>query len=222
MELPFRFKSIHKSEKNTRKDSINKLLQDSGWNIVPTKKELSNSSREAITEFETESGPADYLLTFDNKAIAIVEAKKDNTSTEGVIVQAKRYAQDINLQKIYGEYKVPFIYSTDGNEITFQELHISNSIPRKVKGFHTPEALKELLSDSKNQALRELETEPLMEKYGQKELRKYQKEAVEYAIKRIIEGKRKGLVAMATGTGKTFMASALIYHLMKVDRKSVV
>src|SRR5690606_30439570 len=69
------------------------------------------------------------------------------------------------------------------------------------------------------------------EKYGQKGLRKYQKEAVEYAVKRILEGKRKGLVAMATGTGKTFMASALIYHLMRtgyfkrilflVDRRSL-
>lgn len=231
MELPFRFKKTYKSEKNTRKDSIDKLLKDAGWIVTPTKEDLTNSSKEAIVEFETVSGPADYLLTFNGKAIAIVEAKKDNTSTEGVIAQAKRYAQDIDLPKLYGEYKVPFIYSTDGNEITFQELHISNSIPRRVKGFHTPEALNELLSDSKNEALRELETEPVIEKYGQKGLRKYQKEAVEYAVKRILEGKRKGLVAMATGTGKTFMASALIYHLMRtgyfkrilflVDRRSL-
>jgi len=194
MELPFRFKKTYKSEKNTRKDSIDKLLKDAGWIVTTTKDDLTNSSKEAIVEFETVSGPADYLLTFNGKAIAIVEAKKDNTSTEGVIAQAKRYAQDIDLPKLYGEYKVPFIYSTDGNEITFQELHISNSIPRRVKGFHTPEALNELLSDSKNEALRELETEQVIEKYGQKGLRTYQKEAVEYAVKRILEGKRKGLV----------------------------
>ena len=48
MELPFRFKKTYKSEKNTRKDSIDKLLKDAGWIVTPTKEDLTNSNKEAI------------------------------------------------------------------------------------------------------------------------------------------------------------------------------
>ena len=204
-----------KPEEHAR-ENIDKLLTLAGWKVVERKTSLG-SHKEAIKEYPTSSGPADYLLTLNGQPIATVEAKKQNTPVDGVLTQALRYAQDLEgTEAKWGQYKVPFVYSSDGNDIRFQNLFESVSFSRKVEGFHTPDALEEMLSADKANALVQLKSEQVRTDYGGRQLREYQKEAVEFVVDTLVNRKRKTLVAMATGTGKTFMASALIYHLMKI------
>jgi type I site-specific restriction endonuclease len=65
-------------EKQTRRERINPRLKAAGWKVVsydPTMP-LSAYGSAAVEEFETHSGPADYALCNDSRALAVVEAKK--------------------------------------------------------------------------------------------------------------------------------------------------
>lgn len=220
------------SEANTRAHKIDKLLEKAGWKVVSRKTDLTGSDREAICEYPTASGPVDYLLTIDGKPVGAVEAKKEGIPIEGVLTQALRYAEDLeNIPAKFGAYKIPFVYSSNGNDIRFQNLRDNPSFSQSVHGFHTPESLLEKMSEDKADAIKVLNSEPVKSVYGERSLRFYQKEAVEYVVERLLQNKTKGLVAMATGTGKTFTASAMMYHLLKagyfkrilflVDRRSL-
>ncbi|MBU0731748.1 DEAD/DEAH box helicase family protein [Patescibacteria group bacterium] len=219
-------------ESKTRSEKIDKLLEKAGWSVVSRKTDIKGSDCEAIYEYPTSSGDADYLLTIDGKPVGVVEAKKEGTQIDGVLTQSLRYAEDLEgFESKYGSYKVPFVYSSNGTDIRFQNLRESPSFSRAVEGFHTPESLTERLSEDKNNAIKYLQNEEIKTVYGDRALRFYQKEAAEYVVNRLLNNKRMGLIAMATGTGKTFAASALMYHLMKsgyfkrilflVDRRSL-
>lgn len=68
-------------------------------------------------------GPADYAMCDDGRVIGGVEAKKLTIGPEGVLAQAERYSRGIRQQPRYqGEYKVPFLYSTNGERIRFHDV----------------------------------------------------------------------------------------------------
>ncbi len=122
---------------------------------------------------------------------------------------------------------VPFLYSTNGELVSFLDVRNATNIARSLADFHTPAALKELFNRNSEVSNKRLLDTPNDGDF----IRPYQKEAVEAIEKAIIDGKRRMLVAMATGTGKTFMAVNSIYRLLKsgvakrvlflVDRKSL-
>src|SRR5439155_21015488 len=143
-------------------------------------------------------GPADYALCVAQRVQAVVEAKKLTVGPQGVLTQAERYSRGIRQQPRYqGEYGVPFLYSTNGEQIRFHDVRREHNRSRWVSRFHTPEALAEMLTrdlDAELAALGEL---------GQSErARPYQVVANTATEQVIREGKRKPLVTMATGTGK--------------------
>lgn len=218
---------------------IDELLTKAGWKVINLSEYQNQLGYFAIREYPTTSGPADYVLALDGQLIGAVEAKKyeyidqAKPSAASVLTQALRYSADIDWPASnYGQYKLPFLYSSDGKTVSFQDLAEQPSFSRTVSGFHTPNALQELLKMNRQQdVFYKLRTVPVKEEYGGRELRYYQKNAVEFVVSQLLKGKRKTLVAMATGTGKTFMGSALIYHLIKqgmfkrvlflVDRRSL-
>ncbi len=79
-----------------------------------------------------------------------------------------------------------------------------------MSGFHTPHALMEKLKRDLPGSERWLRATPIEHKY----LRPYQKEAIAKVEEGILQGRRKMMVAMATGTGKTVMTIELIHRLM--------
>jgi type I restriction enzyme R subunit len=81
---------------------------------------------------------------------------------------------------------------------------------RRVAGFHTPNALKRTAQPRLRRRLRQAGRLP-----HDTRLRPYQKEANAAIERAIAERKRNLLVAMATGTGKTFTLVNEIYRLMK-------
>ena len=195
------------SEAQTRARRIDERLTHAGWSV--SSQQLLTPS--AITEYATLDGPADYLLT-DNGALAVVEAKRVSKGVAGVLIQAQRYARGLDAPKLYQhEFAVPFAYSTNGVEIWFQDLRDSRNLSRSIEAFHTPAALQELLSNDPEQALRWLQVTPNLDPG----LYDFQQEAIAAIEDAIRRRKRKMLVAMATGTGKTRTTVSLIYRLMR-------
>lgn len=200
-------------EWQTRKEIVDKKLRQCGWNItqyIPNIPILPTPI--AIIEYPTKSGPADYILFTRQIPIAVIEAKRASREPYDSLTQAQRYSKDFSPSPFnFGGYHVPFIYSTNGAEIWFQDLRKPETRARKVFHFHTPDALLELLNFDDSRAKEFLSTTPNDNVF----LRYYQKEAIEATEKAILQNKRKMLVAMATGTGKTIMTVSLVYRLLK-------
>jgi type I restriction enzyme, R subunit len=198
------------SERATRRSRIDPKLTRAGWEVVA----VSTSQRDgpvAVEEFETEAGPADYGLIDHDRVIGVVEAKKLTLGPQEVLTQAQRYSRGIDQKPLYqGEYGVPFLYSTNGEIVRFQDARHPLNRSRPVSAFHTPAALREMLDRDSDAELRRLEELPLPA-----QLRPYQVEANEAIEQAIRERKRRMLVAMATGTGKTLMTVSEVYRLMK-------
>lgn len=202
------------SEWLTRKKLIDSMLRAAGWNVVPfvEGKSLSAQQSCAIEEYPTTAGPADYALCSDGRIIGIVEAKKLTLGPQNVLSQAERYSKGLEQPGFrFGDYGVPFLYSTNGEVIWHHDIRHGLNPSRQITRFHTPEALRELLNRDIEGAFKQLHGLP----NNNAKLRPYQREANNAIEKSLSERKRAMLVAMATGTGKTFTLVNEIYRLMK-------
>ncbi|MDO8874273.1 MAG: DEAD/DEAH box helicase family protein [Methanoregula sp.] len=202
------------SERVTRKKRIDPLLKAAGWSVVPyeTGMDLSLFNKCALEEFPTANGPADYALVIDGKIIAVVEAKKVTLGPQNVLTQAERYATGISGSPFnFSGFRVPFVYSTNGEIIWYHDLRNPLNRSRAVAKFHTPLALSERLKEKFDTSCQYLagwdNAHPM--------IRPYQAEANAAVEQGIRDRKRQMLVAMATGTGKTYTMVNQIYRLMK-------
>lgn len=200
-------------EKETRKQRIDPKLRAAGWTVVPFDPSMPTAAllRKAVSEWPTAYGPADYTLCDEGEVRAVAEAKKLTVGAQGILPQAERYSRGIpSDHRWQGEYGVPFLYSTNGEQIRFEDVRSLRNRSRVVEAFHTPAALKEWLQRDFDAELAKLVT------IAQNSMMwDFQKEASVEIEKAIGEGKRKMLVTMATGTGKTLVMVNEIYRLMK-------
>ncbi|MBI5510429.1 MAG: DEAD/DEAH box helicase family protein [Deltaproteobacteria bacterium] len=203
-------KRSHEPEWRTRKERIDPRLDAKGWAKANPGVARIGASR--VEELETDHGPADYALAIDGAVVGIVEAKKLTVGPQGVLTQAVRYARGLTTSRFdFDGCKVPFLYSTNGEVIWFHDIRNRLNRSRKVADFHTPDAMRELLGrdfDGDCEALLALAQTSTR-------LRPYQLAANAAVEKAIAERKRHMLVAMATGTGKTFTLVNQVYRLMK-------
>jgi type I restriction enzyme R subunit len=202
------------SEKRTRKNRIDPKLKDVGWRIAPFSpaKPLSWYQETGIEEYQTNNGPADYGLCVDGQVLGIVEAKKLTSGPQNVLTQAERYSRGaVNNPLNFDGFHVPFLYSTNGEIIWFHDVRHPLNRSRKISRFHTPNALREMLSRDFDSACQRLATQP----NNHPRLRPYQIEANAAIEDAVAKRKRHMLVAMATGTGKTFTIVNQVYRLMK-------
>jgi type I restriction enzyme R subunit len=200
------------SEKETRARRIDPKLAASGWAVTPSGGfDITRSTRAtALTEYPTAAGPADYALCQRGQIRGVVEAKKLTLGPQGVLVQSERYSRSIRQVPMYqGKFGVPFLYSTNGEQIWFHDVRSALNRSRQVSRFHTPGALDELLARDT-----EAELTALTAVHRNPGLRPYQVEANAAVEQAIRERKRKLLVTMATGTGKTVTMVNQAYRLM--------
>lgn len=220
----------YESEKITRKIHIDQQLSASGWSIIPYTEGLilEMLSHHAVEEFQTRNGPADYALIVKGKLLGIVEAKKLDIGAANVLEQAKRYSKGANIT--IGEwdgYHVPFLYSSNGELIYHIDVRNSHELSRQIYSFPTPEALETRFNSTRETSLKWLVDNPITTPG----LRDYQKRAIESYEAVMDEVKHLMLLAMATGTGKTFTTVVLVYRMLVsgyakrvlflVDRKSL-
>lgn len=220
----------YESEKITRKKRIDQQLKATGWLIVTYYEGmvLSDLTNHAIEEFQTNNGPADYALVVNGKLLGVVEAKKLEVGAANVLEQAKRYSKGAN--KTIGEwnqYHVPFLYSSNGELIYYLDARENKNLSRQIFGFHRPNAMESLFNSNRKTAIQWLKEKQINNPW----IRPYQKEAIQAFENNLEEGKRLMLLAMATGTGKTFTTVNLVYRMLAsgyakrilflVDRKSL-
>ena len=203
-------------EWQTRKERIDARLKtlNPAWTVIPYTEGLEPSTltAHAVTEFPTANGPADYALFVKGRLLGILEAKKVAVGAHNVLEQAKRYAKGAyNGSGNWNGYRVPFLYSSNGQVIWFIDIRGDKASSRQLSGFHTPEALREMFEADRLLALRDLLDHPTEIERA----RDYQLEAIEAVESAIVKDRRSMLVAMATGTGKTFTTVALIYRLLR-------
>src|SRR5213592_3924847 len=202
----------NESERATRRSRIDPKLGAAGWDVVPADSlQTTVGNGLAVEEFGTALGPADYALFDGGRCLGVAEAKKLTLGPQGVLVQAERYSRSIEGTPRYqGEFGVPFLYATNGEVLWFHDVRHTLNRSRQISGFHTPVALNEMLTRDFDAELVRLSTIPMNAR-----MRPYQCEANEAIEQAIRDRKRKMLVTMATGTGKTLMTVHEIYRLMK-------
>lgn len=220
-------------EWQTRKGRIDARLQllSSPWTVVRYRHglDLSALACHAVEELPTANGPADYGLVVNGKLLGIIEAKRVTVNPQNVLEQAKRYAAGV-YQGVgdWDGLRVPFLFASNGEIIWFLDARPEKRISRQISNFHTAPALEALFTTDLGPARRWLlDTPP--ERIER--LRVYQLRSIVAVESAILSGRRDLLVAMATGTGKTYLTVAQIYRLLQskfarrilflVDRKAL-
>lgn len=199
----------HSPEERTR-ERIDEQLEAAGWVDL---NEVQGGTG-FLREVDTESGPVDYALMLDGEPIAVIEAKKAvEQSAQKALPQAKRYAKDIDAPHDYGEYNVPFVFTANGDEIWFQDMRPEARRERQLRQFHRPEGLEKFLQIDYAEAKEWLDSTAVKE--TDPDLWDNQFEAIKAVEQGLQDNKQRMLVQMATGTGKTRMAAALVYRLLK-------
>jgi type I restriction enzyme R subunit len=202
------------SEWQTRRRRVDPQLAAQGWEVASFQRgvPLISYERQAVTEFPTDAGPADYALCEGGRVLGVVEAKRLSLGPQNVLTQAERYSRGLsgNPFNFHGHH-VPFLYSTNGEITWFHDIRHPQSRSRRIATFHSAGALSEMLGRDLDTAYAWLAANP----NNHPRLRPYQIEANDAIEAAIRERKRHMLVAMATGTGKTFTLVNEAYRLMK-------
>lgn len=192
------------NEADTRQFFIDVLLREAGWEV-----EGNASAEVPLTGMPNNKGEgfADYVLWGKNgKPLAVVEAKRSFTDPDVGRQQARLYADC--LEQMKGQR--PLIFYTNGHRTWLWDDR--RAPPREVQGFYTREELELAIQRrSLQQDLKELRVN--REIAG----REYQLRAIRAMAEALASGRRAGLLTMATGTGKTRMAIALVDLLMRAN-----
>jgi type I restriction enzyme R subunit len=202
------------NEAQTRKEIIDKQLQEAGWNIndqtqviseFDIKVDLPEGVSEPLTPYQGHQFSDYVLLGKNGKPLAVVEAKKASVDANIGKEQAKQYCH--NIQKEHGG-ELPFCFYTNGHEIFFWDL--GNYPPKKVIGFPTRDDLERYEYIRRNR--KPLATELINTDIAGRD---YQIHAIRSVMEAIEKKKSKFLLVMATGTGKTRTCIALVDSLMR-------
>lgn len=226
------------NEADTRANLIEPQLQAAGWTDREVTREFYYQrdrvyapGRVILVGNETRRGTprrVDYLLRLtDGFEIAVVEAKAEEESAETALDQAKGYARELGLA---------FAYGANGQEILEFDFFTHSS--RRLDRFPRPEELWQrwlentglspkatpMVREERVQYLSRLggkrDRNPLLHGYCPERLCGktpfyFQEVAIREVIKRLMRGQRRVLLAMATGTGKTFVAFQIVWKLGK-------
>lgn len=187
---------------------IDKQLIDAGWDIVARDEYIPGTTsavKEALMQGNRES---DYLLFVDDKAIAVVEAKREeNPLGDDVERQAEHYAN--NPQNWYGLWflnRIPLVYLANGQKIYFKNMLLPDSDYVELSEMHTPKKMLQIIGKTS-----EYGALPRLDKRGLRDCQYRAEIEFEKALK---GGKKKSLAVLATGAGKTYLACLASYRLL--------
>ena len=205
------------SPEELAREKIDKLLTECGW-IIQNRSAINLSAgrgiaiREALLKNRDE---ADYLLFVGGKAIGTVEAKPEGYTLTGVEEQSGKYGK--GLLDIYPKWcePLPFAYESTGTETRFTNRLDPAPTSRNVFAFHKPETLLAYL-EPEHQLNTRLANLPTADQMPESNLWSAQIEAIRNSEKSLAANKRRALIQMATGSGKTYTAVNFVYRLIKL------
>jgi len=197
------------------RDNIDKQLIECGW-IIQSKKQINLQAGPgvAVKEYQTASGPADYVLFVDGKPAGIIEAKKEEEAVHLTVHedQSKDYA-DSKLKHLDND-PLPFVYESTGAVTRFTDYRDPKPRSRPLFTFHRPETLRDWLKQD-NTLRRRIFDIPVLQTTG---LRDCQIKAINNLENSFRSSQPKALIQMATGSGKTFTAITAIYRLLTYSK----
>lgn len=163
--------------------------------------------------FREKPKKADYVLYLSpNKPIAVVEAKDNTHSVFYGLQQAIAYALMMD---------VPFAYSSNGDAFQEHDLLTGQERTLPMDFFPDPEELAARWERGSNGGAgvspgeKKIIAQPYYSSQTTYEPRYYQRNAVNRTVEAIARGRKRLLLVMATGTGKTYTAFQIVYRLLK-------
>lgn len=196
------------NEAETRAELIDPKLKASGWGVVEGSKILREYP---ITAGKIQTGGvrgkreiADYILVYKGVKLAVVEAKSNQQEVGEGVMQAKKYAQKLQLETTY---------STNGIEI--YQICMKSGAEAIVTDFLTPDQLWDKTFAEQNYWREQFSHVPFEDKSGSWDIRYYQEIAVNHALEALAQGKDRILLTLATGTGKTAISFQIAWKLFQ-------
>lgn len=191
------------SEDDTRAELIEPKLKESGWGVIENSKIRRNYP---ITPGRIQVGGkrdkplfADFILEFNGRKLAVIEAKKSSFGVGEGVSQAKNYAEKLHLG---------FTFSTNGKEIYMIDMETGKEAI--VKDFPTPQELWHKTFRVQNEWKDKFNS---VQFGGIRQPRYFQEIAINRALDVIAEDKKRILLTLATGTGKTEIAFQISWKL---------
>ncbi len=194
------------NEAETRAEIIDPALTAAGWGVVPNSRILREHNitlgRLQGAGKRANADIADYVLVYRGHKLAIIEAKRTSLpETEG-LAQAKRYSTKLQLR---------IAISTNGLQI--YQADLSTGAEGHIDAYPTPEALWAITFADANTWRDRFADIPYEDKGGQWQPRYYQDIAIDRVLESIAHTKRRILLTLATGTGKTAIAFQIAWKL---------
>ncbi|MDC0884720.1 DEAD/DEAH box helicase family protein [Gammaproteobacteria bacterium] len=195
------------NEADTRAELIDPQLKAAGWvsggDVLVQREYNINAGEIKAGGIRAGQLKADYVLSYKNRKLAIVEAKSDELEVGEGVAQAKIYAQKLNLR---------FTFAANGNEIYQIDMDGGEG---DVQSFPSPEELWKKTFGVSNEWQDNFDAVAFEDQNGAKQPRYYQELAVNKAMEAIAAGKDRILLNLATGTGKTFISFQIAWKLFK-------
>ena len=195
------------NEAQTRAELIDPSLKAAGWGVVEGSKihyEYQINDGKIQVGGRGKRDIADYVLAYKGIKLAVIEAKSSELSVGEGVMQAKKYAQKLQLETTY---------STNGKEI--YQICMKTGEEGLVSAFLTPEQLWNKTFSEQNRWREKFAEIPFENKGGMWQLRYYQELAVQKTLEAISQGKERILLTLATGTGKTAIAFQIAWNLFQ-------
>ncbi len=214
-------RSVNQTPEQAARDRIDEMLSLSGWVVQDNKKiDFSAGLGVAVREYQTDVGPADYVLFVDKKPVGVVEAKPAVWGEKITTVeeQSSAYAA-AKLKWVNNQERLPFVYESTGVLTRFTDGCDPKPRSREVFGFPRPETVQDWRAQPASLRKR-LQGLPELDPAG---LRACQVNAIEKLEASFKDDRPRALIQMATGSGKTYTAITSIYRLLKhADAKRVL
>ena len=203
------------------RDNIDLMLEQAGWKVQSKKKiDFSAGFGVAVREYQTDVGPADYVLFIDKKPVGVVEAKPEDWGQKITTVeeQSAGYAA-AKLKWVNKKEPLPFVYESTGVLTRFTDTRDPRPRSREIFNFPRPETTQEWHTQPASLCAR-LQKLPVLDATG---LRACQLNAIEKLEESFKDDRPRALIQMATGSGKTYAAITSIYRLLKhADAKRIL
>ena len=206
-------RDVNQNPEQIARDRIDDRLRAAGWHVQDKDALDFNAGLGiAVREYQTDIGPADYVLFVDRQAVGVVEAKPDDWGARLTTVeeQSEGYA-NAKLKWVSNAKPLPFLYESTGQITRFTNGRDPNPRSREIFTFHRPETFNAwaLARRSFRSGIASL---PPLNPEG---LRECQINAITNLEASLKADKPRALVQMATGSGKTFAAITQVYRLLK-------